>query len=130
MKTKGGSPGLVVMGDNSCLKGHGFKSWCHILDGHFFTLIYYKNCIVCFKKTKNKQKKVGLALLKKINFKNENSFFSLHPNHYCRGIHKTKKNKMKYKISRLMCCSAARTCALNPRLKTFRGAAVGRPLKP
>ena len=31
----GGSPGLVVMVDNSCSKGHGFKSWRHILDGHF-----------------------------------------------------------------------------------------------
>ena len=30
----GGSPGLVVMGDNSCLRGRGFDSWCCILDGH------------------------------------------------------------------------------------------------
>ena len=22
-------------GDNSCSKGHGFESQCHILDGHF-----------------------------------------------------------------------------------------------
>ena len=26
--------GLVVMGDNSCSKGRGFKSRRHILDGH------------------------------------------------------------------------------------------------
>ena len=33
----GGNPGLVVMGDDSCSKGHGFKSQRRILDGHFFT---------------------------------------------------------------------------------------------
>ena len=32
---KGGSPGLVVMGDNSCSRGHGFESKCCKLDGHF-----------------------------------------------------------------------------------------------
>ena len=30
----GGSPGLVVMGDNSCSRGHGFKSRHCILDEH------------------------------------------------------------------------------------------------
>ena len=30
----GGSPGLVVMGDDSCLRDHGFESWLYILDGH------------------------------------------------------------------------------------------------
>ena len=30
----GGSPGLVVMGDNSCSKGHGFESRRLILDGN------------------------------------------------------------------------------------------------
>ena len=55
----GGSPGLVVMGDDSCSKGNGFKSRCRILDGHFFTLICCKNCIdVCLKKTENKWKRV------------------------------------------------------------------------
>ena len=29
-----GSPGLVVMGGDSCSKGHGFESRHHILDGH------------------------------------------------------------------------------------------------
>ena len=29
------SPGLVVMGDDSRLRGCGFESWCHILEGHF-----------------------------------------------------------------------------------------------
>ena len=32
---KAGSPGLVVMGDNSCLRGCVFESWRHILDGLF-----------------------------------------------------------------------------------------------
>ena len=53
----GGSPGLVVMGRDSCFKGRGFESWHHILDGHFFTYICCKNCIVCLKKTKNKRKR-------------------------------------------------------------------------
>ena len=30
---QGGSPGLVVMGHDSCLKGRGFKSRRHKLDG-------------------------------------------------------------------------------------------------
>ena len=30
----GGSPDLVVMGDDSCSKGCGFKSRRRILDGH------------------------------------------------------------------------------------------------
>ena len=32
---RGGSPGLVVMGGDSCSRGHGFESKYHILDGHF-----------------------------------------------------------------------------------------------
>ena len=31
---KGGSPGLVVMGGDSCSEGRGFESWRHIQDGH------------------------------------------------------------------------------------------------
>ena len=31
----GVSPGLVVMGGDSCSEGRGFKSQHHILDGHF-----------------------------------------------------------------------------------------------
>ena len=34
VNAKGGSPGLVVMEDNSCLRGCGFESWHHKLDGH------------------------------------------------------------------------------------------------
>ena len=32
----GGSPGLVVMGGDSCSEGCGFESQHRILDGHFF----------------------------------------------------------------------------------------------
>ena len=31
----GGSPGLLVMGGDSCSKGHEIESWHRILDGHF-----------------------------------------------------------------------------------------------
>ena len=33
-KLLGGSPGLVVMGDDSCSRGHGFESQHCILDEH------------------------------------------------------------------------------------------------
>ena len=37
---KGGSPGVVVIGDDSCSRGRGFKSLHHTLAGHdIFTLI-------------------------------------------------------------------------------------------
>ena len=52
----------MVMADNSCSKDRGFESQRRILDGHFFTLICCKNCIVRLKKTENKRKKrPGLA---------------------------------------------------------------------
>ena len=53
-------PGLVVMGDSSCLKGRGFNSHFHILNGHFFTLICCKNCIVCLKRLKINKKEAGV----------------------------------------------------------------------
>ena len=40
----GGSPGLMVMGGDSCSKGREFESQHRILDGHFFTFICCKNC--------------------------------------------------------------------------------------
>ena len=47
------------------LRGHGFKSRLHILDGYFFTLICCKNCIdVCSKRPKINEKRPGLAHLK------------------------------------------------------------------
>ena len=56
MEKQGGSPGLVVMGGDSCSKGCEFKkSLLRILDVHFSQLpICCKNCNVCLKKTKNK----------------------------------------------------------------------------
>ena len=47
---QGGSPGLVVLCDDSCLRVHGVKTQRQILDGHCFTLICCKICIVFFKK--------------------------------------------------------------------------------
>ena len=59
---QGGSPGLVVMGDNLCLGGLGFESRCHILDGQdFFTLNCSKNCIVCLKRQKINGKEAGVG---------------------------------------------------------------------
>ena len=52
----GGSPGLVVMGDDSSLRGHEFKSRQRILDGYFFTSICCKNCIVFLTRPKINKK--------------------------------------------------------------------------
>ena len=57
------------MGDDSCLRGHGFKSQRRIMDGHFFTLICCKNYIVCLKRPKINEKRQGLANF----FKKKNS---------------------------------------------------------
>ena len=51
----------MVMADDSCLRGHGFKSQRHILDGHFFTLICCKNCIACLKRPKINKKEAGVG---------------------------------------------------------------------
>ena len=51
----------MVMDDNSCSRGHGFKSQHCILDGHFFTLICCKNCIVCLKRLKVNEKEAGVG---------------------------------------------------------------------
>ena len=37
-----GSPGLVVMGDDSCSKSVGFESRRRVLDGHFLHLFVVK----------------------------------------------------------------------------------------
>ena len=55
----GRSPGLVVMGDSSCLKGRGFESRDCILDGHFSHWFVVK--IVCLKRPKINEKESGLA---------------------------------------------------------------------
>ena len=57
----------MVMGDDSCSEGRGFKSRRHIVAcRHFFTLICCKNCIVCLKRSKINKKRPGLAHLKKM----------------------------------------------------------------
>ena len=49
----GGSPGLVVMGVDSCSNGHWFEFKHHIMFGHFFTYVYCKNYNdVCLKRQK------------------------------------------------------------------------------
>ena len=54
MKTanEGGSPGLVVMGGDSCSKGRVFESRHCILDGHF-SHIFVAKIVLMFEKTEN-----------------------------------------------------------------------------
>ena len=59
----------MVMGDDSCSKGCGFESRRRTLEGHFFTLICYKNCIVCSKRSKINEKEAGVGPFKKIKLK-------------------------------------------------------------
>ena len=54
------SPGLVVMGDNSCSKGRVFESWRPILDGHFSHCFVVK-ILLLFENTNNKQKRAGVG---------------------------------------------------------------------
>ena len=63
---EGGSPVLVIMGDDSCW------SWVQIpapytvwTFGHFFTLICSKNCIVCMKRPIINKKVAGVGPFKK-----------------------------------------------------------------
>ena len=60
----GKSPGLVVIGGDTCSEGREFESQDHLLHGHFFTLIFCKNCIVCLKRPKINKKvaRVGAFL--------------------------------------------------------------------
>ena len=43
----GGSPGLVVMGGDSCSKGGEFESQHRILDGHLFVYLYVVKFVMC-----------------------------------------------------------------------------------
>ena len=52
----GKSPGLVVIGGDTCSEGREFESQDHLLHGHFFTLIFCKNCNVFVQKTKINKK--------------------------------------------------------------------------
>ena len=51
----------MVMGGDSRSKGRRLESQRRILDGHFFTLICCKNCIVYLQRTKIKEKEAGVA---------------------------------------------------------------------
>ena len=51
----------MVMGVDSRSKGRGFESQRRILDGHFFTLICCKNCIVYLKRPKINEKEAGVG---------------------------------------------------------------------
>ena len=51
----------MFMGDDSSLKGCGFESRHHILDGNFFALICCTSYIVCSKKTENKLKEAWVG---------------------------------------------------------------------
>ena len=63
---QGGSPGLVVIGGDSCSKGREFESQHHILDGHFSHLFVVKIVMFVLKRPKiNDKKRPGLAHLKK-----------------------------------------------------------------
>ena len=48
----GRSPDLVVMGDDSCLRGFEFESWRCILDGHDIFHIVEKNVLFAWKEQK------------------------------------------------------------------------------
>ena len=60
----GRSPGLVVIGDDSCSKGHGFESQCRILDLHLdvFHIDLLKKLYCLVEKTENKQKDAEVGL--------------------------------------------------------------------
>ena len=62
---KGGSPGLVVMGGDSCSIGCEFKSQHHILDGIFSTFICCNICNVCLKRQKETKKKPRMVQFQK-----------------------------------------------------------------
>ena len=57
----------MVMGGDSCSEGRGFESQHHILDGHFFTLICCKNCIVCLKGPKRNEREAEVGPFFKTN---------------------------------------------------------------
>ena len=64
---RGGSPGLVVTGDDLCPGGHGFESSHHILDelDIFSYLFVVKIVLFAWKRTKINEKRPGLAHFEK-----------------------------------------------------------------
>ena len=65
MVKMGGSPGLVVMGWDSCSEGRGFESQHHILDGHFSRWFVVK-IVVFVWKDENKLKRGREWSIKKV----------------------------------------------------------------
>ena len=58
MLVLGGSPGLVVMGGDSCSEGHEFESQHRILDGHdIFSHIFVVKIVMFVWKDNNKWKR-------------------------------------------------------------------------
>ena len=55
----------MVMGDESCLRGHGFESRAPYTGWSIFTFISCKNCIVCLKILKINEKEAGVGPFKK-----------------------------------------------------------------
>ena len=60
LKILGRSPGLMVMGGDSCSEGCEFKSLHCILDGHFSHIFVEKN-VMCVTKTKINKKEAGVG---------------------------------------------------------------------
>ena len=75
MIIQGGSPGVVVMEDDSKSRGRGSNPGAvYWIELTFFTLICSKNCInVCFKRPKINKKEVGVGPFKKIKLSSENN---------------------------------------------------------
>ena len=64
----GGSPGLVVMGGDSCYESRGFESQHCILDGHFSHLFVVKIVMFVWKDENQMKKRPGLAIFLKKNY--------------------------------------------------------------
>ena len=60
-RPKGGSPGLVVIGDDSCSRGRGFKSRRCILDGHFSHSFVAKIVLFVRKRPRKNKKEAGVG---------------------------------------------------------------------
>ena len=67
---EGGSPGLVVMGDDSRLESRRFESRCFMLDGYFHICLLYKNCNIYLKRLKINVKEARICPIKKTNILN------------------------------------------------------------
>ena len=50
----------MAMGGESFSKGRGFKSWHHILDGHF-SHVFVVKIVMFFEKTEKNKKEAGVG---------------------------------------------------------------------